>query len=1078
MNNSHKKKLSPAEFYRQRRPEYFSDSEFVWENELQQEVLALELNNITTNQKENEFECLCRRLAEKFIAPNLIPQVGPTGGGDGKTDSETYPVSITISERWFIPDNGWDKDEKWAFAISAKKTWKSKANEDIKKIIGTNRAYTRIYFMTNQLPSSKKKKDAQDEFKDYYNIEVIILDGKWILEKIYTNNLIDLTIDSLNMNQAFKRKKTFVGSNDSLRTKRLEELECSINNPNRYSDYDYQMAQDTLEAAILSRMIEKPRDEVEGKFERALRFCKKINYDKQWIRLYYQRAWTYLNWYDDYTLFIQDYKSFKTYVINTRNIADIELFYNLFNLLIGISSLVNLSEYCIDINNERSILLELISTFEDDPERPASSLIAKTYKIFILITESLCNDSEISTYISDLKLVLYKSRNLLEYPFEVFREIIEELGNIITTESEYDLLIDEIASIAEERNSELSAGEIFIRRAGQKLENNNYRDSILYFGKAVLKLSKDESKYGMLLSLRGLGIAYSSMGLMWASNSCFLAAASISLKEWFNLGKINKSAVNCIYQLTKNELLIGRISCFFVWHEMFSILSRQVNYKDFETDTSSSKLFDGCLTTRLLNTNYDEIYKNPKLPDLFEQLGFPISRDCLLYVLGYIDEILNEYEKAGFTDEKSLHDFFQKAVNQPFRYQIIYETNFLSDNYSQLSSKILGCEFTLIFESNFELLMAAETILSFLEGFLATSVTDIFPIYEKIELKLIEKEQINFIEFSSEPSINDYILFVKRFKISTMDSENLWKSMIDLIIHLVYNKFYINKPVDYIKSLFENENVNERLSLVLQHRMFTINILGDSPKLFLNCWLEKYDLNEYPRKRNNDIVFNFEKQESLGVLSKKEFDLNSIGHDKRQILSIIDVKLWDKAGWSGFGVIHDPKQGFGFFICFKVECMGLNIFDNWIKRVGQNDQNELIRISIIKGINKKNPQWYRVHISSNINHTIVENKIFYSISRIHELRPDNSNNLDYGIQAYNSLKIYKLFPAIMTGDKNGLKIFYDRGITKKELVIRNAWEIGENDLDKVVIKDDDDPYIPENIESAPIKEVLKKLIAK
>ena len=38
--------------------------------------------------------------------------------------------------------------------------------------------------MTNQTPSSRKKKDAQDEFAKEYNIDVVILDGKWIIEKI------------------------------------------------------------------------------------------------------------------------------------------------------------------------------------------------------------------------------------------------------------------------------------------------------------------------------------------------------------------------------------------------------------------------------------------------------------------------------------------------------------------------------------------------------------------------------------------------------------------------------------------------------------------------------------------------------------------------------------------------------------------------------------------------------------------------------------------------------------------------------------------------------------------------------
>ncbi|WP_256808142.1 hypothetical protein, partial [Bradyrhizobium sp. Bra64] len=44
---------------------------------------------------------------------------GPTGGGDGKTDAETYPVAKESSERWFAADQA-AANERWAFAFSAK----------------------------------------------------------------------------------------------------------------------------------------------------------------------------------------------------------------------------------------------------------------------------------------------------------------------------------------------------------------------------------------------------------------------------------------------------------------------------------------------------------------------------------------------------------------------------------------------------------------------------------------------------------------------------------------------------------------------------------------------------------------------------------------------------------------------------------------------------------------------------------------------------------------------------------------------------------------------------------------------
>jgi len=259
---------TPSQFYRNRRPEFFSDSKIVSKTILPREQLAYEISQISTNQKHDSFENLCRKLAEKLITPNLVPQVGPTGGGDGKTDSETYPVSSFISDRWYVSGNKWNESENWAFAISAKTVWKPKVKSDVKKIIDTNRGYSKIFFFSNQKISSKNKKEVQDQTKKEYEVELIILDAEWILENVYSNQLLNEVIESLNLSRTYLEEK-IVGSKDAERIKELEELESQINSPNRFFEIDFQLVEDCLESAIISRMLELPKAEVIGKFERA-----------------------------------------------------------------------------------------------------------------------------------------------------------------------------------------------------------------------------------------------------------------------------------------------------------------------------------------------------------------------------------------------------------------------------------------------------------------------------------------------------------------------------------------------------------------------------------------------------------------------------------------------------------------------------------------------------------------------------------------------------------------------------------------------------------------------------------------
>src|SRR5688572_20574098 len=139
---------------RGRRPELFSDSVGYERYALPDNYFNFVLDSITTFKQEQDFEYFCRRLIERVICPNLTAQTGPTGGGDRKVDSETYPVAEEIAERWYVGFDGGSK-ERWGFAFSAKKDWRAKLREDVQKAIDTGREYAKMYFVTNQAVRDK-----------------------------------------------------------------------------------------------------------------------------------------------------------------------------------------------------------------------------------------------------------------------------------------------------------------------------------------------------------------------------------------------------------------------------------------------------------------------------------------------------------------------------------------------------------------------------------------------------------------------------------------------------------------------------------------------------------------------------------------------------------------------------------------------------------------------------------------------------------------------------------------------------------------------------------------------------------
>jgi hypothetical protein len=109
--------FSPKEFLRARRPERFSDSVVVTRATLDRSLLEYHLDTMTTRSQEVPFATFARHLAEREVCSNLLPQTGPTGGGDSKVDSETYPVSDVVALGLFEGIGREATSELWAFAF-------------------------------------------------------------------------------------------------------------------------------------------------------------------------------------------------------------------------------------------------------------------------------------------------------------------------------------------------------------------------------------------------------------------------------------------------------------------------------------------------------------------------------------------------------------------------------------------------------------------------------------------------------------------------------------------------------------------------------------------------------------------------------------------------------------------------------------------------------------------------------------------------------------------------------------------------------------------------------------------------
>lgn len=218
---------------RARHPDLFSDTRVHESLRLPKAVFEYHLDTLTSRKQEYEFEHFCRKLAEKEICPNLRVQTGPTGGGDSKVDTETYPVAAEIAERWWIgePLAG---AERWAFAFSAKKAWKPKVKADVANVLTAERDYKRIYFFTNQFVKDKDRSAREDALSKQAGVPVHIIDRAWIVEKVYENDHLEMAVAALGIEGAGSDSLRRPGPRDTARLAELEQLDKEIADPTRY----------------------------------------------------------------------------------------------------------------------------------------------------------------------------------------------------------------------------------------------------------------------------------------------------------------------------------------------------------------------------------------------------------------------------------------------------------------------------------------------------------------------------------------------------------------------------------------------------------------------------------------------------------------------------------------------------------------------------------------------------------------------------------------------------------------------------------------------------------------------------
>ena len=582
-------------YYRELRPEKFSDSKIEYEIPLTKELFEKQLEILSTKKMQSNFENFIVRCAERLITPNIKPQTGPDGGGDGKVDAETYEVTTDISDKWYVANGGASEKEKWAFAISCKKQWKPKITTDIEKVANTNRGYTRVLFFSNQFIKSSTRVDIEKDLSNKFNIEVSIFDALWCTNAVFYHGCKDIALDCLNFSDEYKKKREIIGEIDKYRLDRLDEIENSIL-LRQINGVDTGYIDELQEACILSRGLERPRIETEGRFSRALRECEYHGSTQQKFNIIYDHAWTSFFWFEDIDAVHKDLLKLKGFINDNCSVIRIEKMTNILTNLINAerAGLIDSKK----VEPEIKYIKELCNTLEKRGDKPSSLLFLRLYIAEQRLISRLLSKEPINEDIDAIRPLLLEAPFHLEISFEAQYQIIINLNRVIDDNPKYEDLVDELTSIVRKTNSDQAAARIEMDRAMALMEKERFKQAIRHFSFFIHPFEKEECMEELIKTSGMMGIALYEIGLPFSAMAYLVKSVSMLLKTYYASGNIPHLLMTVLQKLCEIELMLGRLVMYLNWYELMMTVSHNGQFSEEEDFNETNILHDGAWACR------------------------------------------------------------------------------------------------------------------------------------------------------------------------------------------------------------------------------------------------------------------------------------------------------------------------------------------------------------------------------------------------------------------------------------------------------------------------------------------------
>ncbi len=1050
-------RIMPSAFMRQLRPEYYSDSEDRASYTLSSSVLEYHLDSITARNETHDFEIFCRKLCERTICPNLRPQTGPDGGGDSKADTETYPVSDEISGLTYVGEANSGR-ERWAFAFSANAKWAEKARKDIKGIAETGRQYDRIIFVTSRFAKAKDRARVEDELSKKYGIPVTIHDRSWIVNEVIENGRADLALNYLKVGEEGSARR--LGPTDYSRSQQLEDTERAIVDPEAFRGMERQLVTEALLAAKLSRNLERPQVETEGRFARAIRLAETHGSYRQKLEAQYEQIWTAFWWFDDIGFLNASYDSFEARALKTDHAKILELLGNLHQLLVNSFVHGHMTREECRFDERTAKLKQALEVAARDVNRPNNSLEAQTGLLRIELNRaSTARDQEaLSSLWRDYAAVLEKASGLGEFDADGLVRFIEVAGQVAGNDPAYNDLVEKLAQFVASRKSEAEGALILLKRA-QKLDFSDKFDMIRWLGKAAIGLTKREYAGHLIEAVQLLTLAYRSAGLPWASRASGVFALASIVIEGEEDAELPVSIVPTTKLFAWNALQLCHLPDFLLSIQLMNGFVTGLPLDDESKDKVRADIRElemglGCL---FLNLGEDDLRRLEGVPDILEALGLVIARIALLYALGYSDVLRQDGSLPPEETDEGAQQLLSILKSQPIADDLRGPLVLNAEGSQTLATTIIGMRVEVEIEGR-HLISLAESVLASLEAFFATVIGErVAPHTEAFRITIAASDEVQEPDIqTSELDMTATVTWPRTLEVTRFDQQrDVREFYYELAGHVLGATCWVKDSQSLVKDLFSDEAVQHRITMIATAPNSYSRVTSQSFSK-LSDWQDavkrSYPLRE--RRATLPRIVLPRKAEASEQDDRADDDAYALNnHRGMNIRSVIDVHAWDQARWRGCGYfqmeeLQPPYMAF----LFENAVAARKIFERWRTRFGEDDAKEEIGISIIRELPDTNVHHYCVQIASNdlLSRATTSRSPVLVATRSMTMDVPTSRNLEMFLAAYGRLGRYDLIPAVGTSNP---QLFTDLAIRKRRLSVKAAAEVTDSDIEALALRE-------------------------